>query len=73
MIIVRDRHTRGKMTTGLVDARYTFSFGDYRDPDHIVRLNGDELREGDGARIFDESFVELDTDHRGEFLLFDLR
>jgi redox-sensitive bicupin YhaK (pirin superfamily) len=232
MIIVRDRHTRGKMTTGLVDARYTFSFGDYRDPDHmgfsdlrvinedhvapgtgfpehghadmeiityviegavqhrdslgnealvvpgdvqrmsagtgirhsemnpsqtnplhalqiwifpeaygiaptyeqkhfhredlqgklrliadrwgsdgaltihqdvaiyaaeiaesdriayaikpgrrlwlqvvrgIVRINGDELREGDGARIYDEQGIELDTDHRGEFLLFDLR
>lgn len=232
MIIVRDRHTRGKMTTGLVDARYTFSFGDYRDPEHmgfsdlrvinedhvapgtgfpehghadmeiityviegavqhrdslgnealvvpgdvqrmsagtgirhsemnpsqtnplhalqiwilpeargiaptyeqkhfhredmqgtlrlianrwgsdgaliihqdvaiyaaeiaesdritysikpgrrlwlqivrgIVRINGDELREGDGARIYDEPGIDLDTDHRGEFLLFDLR
>jgi quercetin 2,3-dioxygenase len=39
----------------------------------IVRLNGDELREGDGARIVDEPGIELDTDYRGELLLFDLR
>lgn len=39
----------------------------------LVRINGDELREGDGARIHDEPAIELDTDHRGEFLLFDLK
>lgn len=39
----------------------------------IVRLNGDELRESDGARIVDEPGIELDTDYRDELLLFDLR
>ena len=38
----------------------------------IVRLNGDELREGDGAAITDEREIVMDTDHRGEVLLFDL-
>ncbi len=38
----------------------------------IVRLNGDELREGDGAAIADEREIVLDTGHRGEVLLFDL-
>ena len=38
----------------------------------IVRLNGDELREGDGAAIADESKIVLDTEHRAEVLLFDL-
>ena len=38
----------------------------------IVRLNGDELREGDSARIDGERAIELDTDHRAHVLLFDL-
>lgn len=38
----------------------------------IVRLNGDELRDGDGAAITDEREIVIDTDHRGEVLLFDL-
>ncbi|WP_119462644.1 pirin family protein [Rhodospirillaceae bacterium SYSU D60014] len=38
----------------------------------IVRLNGDELREGDGAAIADERKIVLDTEHRAEVLLFDL-
>jgi redox-sensitive bicupin YhaK (pirin superfamily) len=39
----------------------------------LVRLNGDELREGDGAKIEGESRIELDTDHHAEILLFDLK
>jgi quercetin 2,3-dioxygenase len=39
----------------------------------LVRLNGDELREGDGAKIEGERKIELDTDHRADILLFDLR
>jgi hypothetical protein len=38
----------------------------------IVRRNGDELREGHGAAIVDEPGIVIDTDHRGELLLFDL-
>jgi redox-sensitive bicupin YhaK (pirin superfamily) len=38
----------------------------------LVRLSGNELREGDGAKIEDESAIELETDHRAEILLFDL-
>ena len=39
----------------------------------IVRLNGDELREGDGAAIVDEPEIVVDTAHHGELLLFDLK
>jgi redox-sensitive bicupin YhaK (pirin superfamily) len=39
----------------------------------LVRLNGDELREGDSAKIDGERAIELDTDHRAEILLFDLK
>lgn len=39
----------------------------------LVRLSGDELREGDGAKIEGERRIELDTDHRAEILLFDLK
>ncbi|HEY9092675.1 pirin family protein [Parasphingorhabdus sp.] len=38
----------------------------------LVRLNGDELREGDSAKIEGERVIELETDHRAEILLFDL-
>lgn len=38
----------------------------------IVRVNGEELREGDGAAISDERGITLDTDHGAEVLLFDL-
>jgi hypothetical protein len=39
----------------------------------IVRLNGDELREGDGAAITAEPGIVVDTAHHGELLLFDLK
>lgn len=39
----------------------------------LLRLNDDELREGDSARIEGERAIELDTDHRAEFLLFNLK
>ena len=38
----------------------------------IVRLNGKELREGDGAAINSEREMELDTDSHAEVLLFEL-
>jgi len=39
----------------------------------VVRLNGDEPRESDGARIEGERAIELDTDHRAEILLLGLK
>lgn len=38
----------------------------------MVRLNGLELREGDGAAITDELQIHLETDHQAEVLLFEL-
>jgi redox-sensitive bicupin YhaK (pirin superfamily) len=38
----------------------------------IVELNGDELREGDGASISKESLLEISTKVGAELLLFDL-
>jgi len=38
----------------------------------IMRLNGQELREGDGAAITDESQINLETDQQAEVLLFEL-
>jgi len=38
----------------------------------VVMLDGDELREGDGAAISDERSIQLTTDTGAEVLLFDL-
>ena len=35
MITFRDRGLRGASRTGWLDSRHTFSFGDYRDPEHM--------------------------------------
>jgi hypothetical protein len=35
MIVVRDRNRRGRTQLGWLDSRHTFSFGDYRDPNHM--------------------------------------
>ena len=35
MIYFRDRLTRGTSRTGWLESRHTFSFADYRDPDHM--------------------------------------
>jgi len=35
MIVVRDRGRRGRTQLGWLDSRHTFSFGDYRDPNHM--------------------------------------
>ena len=34
MITFRDRMTRGASRTGWLDSRHTFSFSQYRDPEH---------------------------------------
>ncbi|RME62691.1 MAG: pirin family protein [Alphaproteobacteria bacterium] len=39
----------------------------------LVRLNGHELREGDGAAIVEEPAITLETEHGAELLLFDLK
>jgi redox-sensitive bicupin YhaK (pirin superfamily) len=38
----------------------------------LVFLNGDELREGDGAKIEGERRIDLEADRPAEVLLFDL-
>lgn len=38
----------------------------------LLKLNGQELRAGDGAAITDEELLEITTGHQAEFLLFDL-
>ena len=35
MIVIRDRGRRGRTQTGWLDSWHTFSFGDYRDPNHM--------------------------------------
>jgi redox-sensitive bicupin YhaK (pirin superfamily) len=35
MIVIRDRDNRGRTQLGWLDSRHTFSFGDYRDLDHM--------------------------------------
>jgi quercetin 2,3-dioxygenase len=35
MIVIRDRDHRGRTQLGWLDSRHTFSFGDYRDPEHM--------------------------------------
>ena len=35
MITFRDRGLRGSSRTGWLDSRHTFSFGEYRDPEHM--------------------------------------
>jgi len=35
MIVIRPRENRGKTDAGWLDSRHTFSFGDYRDPEHM--------------------------------------
>ena len=37
-----------------------------------VSLNGERLREGDGAALSDENRIEMTTDERADLLLFDL-
>jgi redox-sensitive bicupin YhaK (pirin superfamily) len=38
----------------------------------LLKLNGHELRAGDGAAITNEELLEITTEHQAEFLLFDL-
>jgi redox-sensitive bicupin YhaK (pirin superfamily) len=53
MIVFRDRLARGTSRTGWLDSRHTFSFGDYRDPQHtgfrsLRVINEDRVAPGAG-------------------------
>ena len=53
MIVIRDRHSRGRTELGWLDSRHTFSFGHYRDPEHmgfgaLQVINDDRVAPGAG-------------------------
>jgi redox-sensitive bicupin YhaK (pirin superfamily) len=39
----------------------------------IIGLNGTEMRQGDGAALTEETFLEIDAETEAEVLIFDLR
>ncbi len=66
MIRLRPAGERGALTTDWLDTRYTFSFGDYRDPAHMgfrnLRvLNDDRVAPGAGFAIHGHRDMEILT------------
>ena len=64
MIIVRHRHTRGHTDMGWLDSRHAFSFGTYRDPEHMgfgaLRvINDDRVVPGAGFGAHSHSDMEI--------------
>ena len=64
MIVVRDRGRRGRTQLGWLDSRHTFSFGDYRDPNHMgyrsLRvINDDRVIPGAGFGTHGHSDMEI--------------
>lgn len=63
MIIIRDRHSRGQTALGWLDSRHTFSFGHYRDPEHMgfgaLRVINDD-RVAPGAAFGEHSHADME-------------
>ena len=66
MIVKRPAHERGHMDHGWLDARHSFSFGHYRDPDHmgfrtLLVLNEDRVQPGQGFGTHPHNDMEIVT------------
>ncbi|MBS0374314.1 MAG: pirin family protein [Proteobacteria bacterium] len=66
MIVVRDRDRRGRTQMGWLDSRHTFSFGEYRDPNHMgyrsLRvINDDRVIPGAGFGTHGHRDMEIVT------------
>jgi redox-sensitive bicupin YhaK (pirin superfamily) len=66
MIVVRDRNRRGRTQMGWLDSRHTFSFGEYRDPNHMgyrsLRvINDDRVIPGAGFGTHGHRDMEIVT------------
>ncbi len=66
MIVIRDRDRRGRTQTGWLDSRHTFSFGDYRDPNHagfrsLRVINDDRVIPGAGFPAHGHRDMEIVT------------
>ncbi|MBS0393585.1 MAG: pirin family protein [Proteobacteria bacterium] len=66
MILVRDRDRRGHTRLGWLDSRHTFSFGEYRDPNHMgfrsLRvINDDRVIPGAGFGTHGHRDMEIIT------------
>ena len=64
MIVVRDRGRRGHTQLGWLDSWHTFSFGDFRDPNHMgfrsIRvINDDRVNPGAGFGTHGHSDMEI--------------
>jgi redox-sensitive bicupin YhaK (pirin superfamily) len=64
MIRIRSAGDRGHTDLEWLDSRHTFSFGDYRDPDHVsfrsLRvLNDDRVKAGAGFGTHGHSDMEI--------------
>lgn len=68
MIVIRDRNSLGRTQLGWLDSRDTW----LQLARGVVEIDGDEIREGDGAAITTENTVEIQAVTPSEFLRFDL-